>query len=386
MRVSYGVSGNNQIGNYSTIGLLSSADYVEDGDLVPGLVPGSLSNDDLTWEKSKQTDIGVDLGLFNNRISLTADIYKNKKTDLLLAVELPAASGYSSSTQNVGDIENKGLELALETVNIKSKNFNWNSNITFSTNKNEVSKLATEGAMISNSSYQVTQVGYPIASFYMLNAIGVFQNAEEVANSALQSSKVQPGDLKFEDVSGDGEDITSADKKIVGDPWPDYTWGFNNNFSYKNFTLGIAINGSHGADTYYLGGVITTNSAGVQNQLGNIHRWRSESDPGDGRTPRAIRSNYAYSMSTSSYYLYDASYVRIKNINLSYTFPRELINRIALSNLVMYVDVANVYTFTDYPGYDPDGSSTGNQITKSGIDQGTFPLSRTYTFGVKLSF
>ncbi len=386
VRASYGISGNNQIGNYSTIGLLSSADYVAGGDVLPGLRPGSLSNDDLTWEKSEQTDIGIDLGLFENRLFLTADIYKNKKTDLLLAVELPAASGYSSSTQNVGDIENKGFELAMETVNMKNKNFNWNSNITFSSNKNKVLKLATEGARISNSSYQITEVGSPISSFYMLNAIGVFQNDEEVANSAIQHANVQPGDLKFEDYSGDGEDITSADKKIVGNPWPDYSWGFCNNISYKNLSLSVTLNGSHGAYNYYLGGVITTNSAGVQNQLGSIHRWRSESDPGDGRTPRAIRSNYAYSMNTSSYYLYDASYVRIKNINLSYTFPHNLINRISLNNLTVYMDVANVYTFTDYPGYDPDGSSTGNSITSSGIDQGTFPLARTYTFGVKLSF
>ncbi len=384
VRFSYGISGNNQIGNYATIGLLNSASYVSGNSEISGLVPSSLSNDDLTWEKSKQTDVGFDLGLFNDRISIIADIYRNKKTDLLLAVELPAASGYSSSTQNVGDIENKGMELALETVNINGKTFNWTSNFTFSANKNKVLKLATEGARISNNAYQVTQVGSPISSFYMLHAIGVFQNEEEVANSALQHAKVQPGDLKFEDYSGDGT-ITSADQKIVGNPWPDYTWGFNNRFSYKNFSLSIALNGSHGAYTYLLNNGMV-NSAGVQNQLASIHRWRSESDPGDGRTPRAIRSNYAYSLNTSSYYLYDASYVRIKNINLSYTFPRELLSRLSLSNLTVYADIANVYTFTDYPGYDPESSSTGNSITSSGLDYGTFPLARTCTLGVKLSF
>ena len=383
VRFSYGISGNNQIGNYATVGLLSSADYVADGDVLPGLVPSSLSNDDLTWEKSKQTDIGIDFGLFKNRISLTADVYKNRKTDLLLAVELPAASGYSSSTQNIGDIENKGFEFTLETENIKNRNFNWNSTITFSTNKNEVLKLATEGARINNNSYQVTEVGHPISSFYMLHAIGVFQNAEEVANSPVQHAKVQPGDLKFEDVNNSGS-ITTSDTKIVGDPWPDYTWGFNNKFSYKNFSLGINVNGSHGADNYFV--AAPTNCAGVQNQLATAHRWRSENDPGDGRTPRAIRSNYAYSMSTSTYYLYDVSFVRIKDVNLSYSFPREIINRIALSNLTVYLDVSNLYTFTDYPGYDPEASTTGNSITSSGIDNLTYPLTRTYTFGIKLLF
>jgi len=383
-RFSYGISGNNQIGNYATIGLLSSSDYVDGDSKISGLRPSSLSNDDLTWEKSKQTGFGMDLGLFEERLSLIADIYKNKKTDLLLAVELPAASGYSSSTQNIGDIENKGLELALEAVPVKGKNFNWTSNLTFSTNSNKVLKLATEGARISNNSYQVTEVGSPISSFFMLNAIGVFQSEEEVASSALQHANVQPGDLKFEDVNEDGK-ITSADQKIVGNPWPDYTWGFNNKFSYRNFSLGIAINGSHGADTYLMNNAMM-NSAAVQNQLASIHRWRSASDPGDGRTPRAIRSNYAYSLSTSSYYLHDASYIRIKNINLSYTFPRELLNRIFMSGLTLYADIANVYTFTDYPAYDPDASSSGNNITSSGLDYGTFPLARTYTLGIKLSF
>ncbi len=384
LRASYGISGNNQIGNYATIGLLSSSDYVAGDGKISGLRPSSLSNDDLTWEKSKQIDFGIDFGLFEDRISLIADVYKNKKTDLLLAVELPAASGYSSSTQNVGDIENKGFELALETLPVRSRNFRWSNNFTFSTNKNKVLKLATEGARISNNSYQVTEVGSPISSFYMLNAIGIFQNEEEIANSALQHANVQPGDLKFEDFNKDGN-ITSADQKIVGNPWPDFTWGFTNKFLYRNLSLSIALNGSHGADTYLINNAMM-NSAGVQNQLGSIHRWRSESDPGDGRTPRAIRSNYAYSLSTSSYYLHDASYVRIKNINLSYTFPQELIRKIWLSGLTVYTDVANVYTFTDYPSYDPDASSSGNNITSSGLDYGTFPLARTYTFGIKLSF
>ncbi len=384
LRASYGLSGNNQIGNYATIGLLQSANYVNGSTMISGLVPSSLSNDDLTWEKSKQTDLGLELGLWNNRISLTADVYKNKKTDLLLAVELPAASGYNSSTQNVGDIENKGIELTLQTINVKGRDFNWTSNLTFSANKNKVLKLATEGARISNNDYQATQVGSPISSFYMLNAVGVFRNAQEVSTSPLQHAKVQPGDLKFEDFSKDGK-ITSDDKKIVGDPWPEYTWGFTNRFSYKNFTLHISLNGSQGAETYIINASLM-NSAGVQNQLGSIHRWRSESNPGDGRTPRAIRNNYAYSMSNSSYYLWDASYVRIKNVSLSYSFPRELINSLRLGSLLVYADVANLFTFTDYPFYDPEASTTGNSITSSGLDYGTFPLARTYTFGVKLSF
>lgn len=387
LRVSYGISGNNQIGNYTHIGLLSNSNYVKNNSQSPGLVPSSLSNDDLSWEKSKQTNIGLDLGLFKDRISFTADIYKDHKTDLLLAVALPAASGFSSSTQNIGDIENKGIELGLQTVNLKSKYFEWSSNLTFSANRNKVLKLATEGGRITNSSFQITEVGKPIASFYMLHAIGVFKNSGELVGAALQNPNTQAGDLKFEDVNKDGK-INSSDKTIVGDPWPDYTWGFNNKFTYKNLTLSVSLNGSHGADTYFQGGTINLNNAGVQNQIASLslHRWRSESDPGDGIMPRAIRNNYALGFDNTSHFLFDSSFTRIKNVNISYALPHELVSRLSIGSVSVYADVANLYTFTDYPGYDPESSTAGDNISNSGIDYYTYPLPRTFTFGVKLTF
>ncbi len=388
IRASYGLSGNNQIGNYAAIGLLSSANYVEGENKVPGLNPSSLSNDDLTWEISKQFNLGLELGLFNDRISMVADIYKNKKTDLLLAVQLPAASGFTSSTQNIGDIENKGVELQFNTINIKSQDFNWTSNIVLSANKNKVVKLTTESDRIVMGALQVTEVGYPIGSYYLIKQIGIFQNAAEVTASAVQHPNVQAGDIKFEDYSGDGKLINSEDKQIVGDPWPDFTWGFNNKLSYKNLSLGIDINGVQGAQTYFLvgraGGI--TNSAAVQNQLAVLDPWISESDPGDGVTPRPLRNNYAQSLSDNTRYLYDASYIRIRNISLSYAIPSRISNKLSISNLTVYGNISNVYTFTDYPGYDPESASGGNNILSSGIDQLSYPLARTYTIGLKLLF
>lgn len=386
LRASYGISGNNLIGNYAHIGLISSANYVENGKIKPGLVPSNLSNDLLTWEKTKQTNLGLDLGLFEDRISFTADIYKNIKTDLLLAVQLPAASGFSSSTQNIGEIENRGVELGLSTINIEGKSFNWESNMVFSANRNKVLKLATEGSRIANSSYQVTEVGHPVASFYLMNVVGIFQNASEVASSPIQHAKTQPGDLKFEDIDDDKK-ITSSDKKIVGSPWPDFTWGFNNTFSYKNISLGVFMNGSQGGYNYFLAGETLINSAGVQNQLAMVDkRWKSESDPGDGIIPRAIRSTHAYGFTSTSRFLFDASYIRIKNINLSYQIPSSGLARLPLTGCTIFADVANVFTFTDYPGYDPESSTAGDNIINSGIDYMTYPLARTYTIGLKLTF
>src|SRR5690606_31978415 len=200
---------------------------------VPGLVPSSLSNYDLTWERSRQTNLGIDLGLFDDRISLTADVYRTLKTDLLLAVGLPAASGFTTSMQNIGDIENKGLELGINSVNLQQGRFEWASSLTFSANRNKVLALATEGERIFNSNVHVTQVGYPIGSFYLLNPLGVFKNAAELEGAALQHPRTGPGDMKFEDVDQNGV-INLDDRKILGDPWPDYTWGFENRFTFGN--------------------------------------------------------------------------------------------------------------------------------------------------------
>lgn len=387
LRASYGFSGNNQIGNYSYVGLLSPTNYVANDSRIPGLIPTSLSNVDLGWEKSRQINLGFDLGMFNNRVSLTFNAYKDHKTNLLLDVQLPAASGFNSATQNIGDIENKGIEIGLNTVNFTGGAFKWTTDFTFSANRNKVLKLATEGGRIANNEFQITEVGQPIASFYMLHAIGVFKSPQEVAGSALQNPKTQAGDLKFEDVNGDGV-INSDDRKIVGSPWPDYTWGFSNSFSYKNLSLSVSLVGSHGSDTYFEWGVGVLNGAGVQNQLADISlgRYVSESQPGDGFQPRAIRNNYAMAFSTTSHFLFNSSYVRIKNVNLAYHFPKTFSSKLGLSEFSVYVDGSNLYTFTDYPGFDPESSISGSNVAQSGIDYLTYPLARTFTFGLNVTF
>jgi len=386
IRASYGLAGNNQIGNYAHIGLLTPSNYVDNGQLAPGLIPSNMPNYNLTWEKSKQVNLGLDVGFFQDRISLTADIYRDLKTALLLAVQLPAATGYGSSTQNIGEIENKGLELALSTENIKGDRFNWSSTLTFNRNVNKVLKVAVDGGRISNSAYQITQVGDPISSFYLMNVLGVFKNAEEVSSNPIQHPATQPGDLRFEDVDQNGR-ITASDKRIVGSPWPDFTWGFLNNFSYKNWSLNVFVNGSQGADTYFIAGETILGSNGVQNQLSMVNdRWRSESNPGSGLIPRAIRSNHAYGFSTSSRFLFDASYIRIKNVRLGYQLPGSLAVRLRTTGLNVFIDVTNLATFTDYPGYDPESNTAGDNIDNSGLDFMTYPLARTFTFGIGLKF
>lgn len=388
IRVSYGLSGNNQIGNYTYVGLLSPTEYVANDARIPGLVPSSLSNIDLGWEKSKQVNVGLDLGLFNNRIALTFNAYSERKTDLLLAVQLPGASGYNSATQNIGDIENKGIEIGLNTANISGHAFTWNSDFTFSANQNKVLKLATEGGRITMNSYQITEVGQPISSFYLIKQIGVFMNSRDLAGAALQNPRTQEGDIKFEDTNGDGK-ITTSDMQIVGNPWPDYTWGFSNNFSFKNFSLNISLVGTQGTKTFFVWGNGVLGSNGVQNQLADysLNRWVSEDSPGAGFMPRSIRNNYAFGFSTNtSHYLFNSSFVRIKSANLSYAFPGTLISKMGLSALSMYLAASNLATFTKYPGYDPETSITGSNVAQSGIDYLSYPLARTITLGINLTF
>ena len=385
-RGSWGVSGNNLISNYASQGLLGVSRYVSNGQILSGVVPTSLSNNDLTWEQSIQTDLGTDLALFNNRVSLTADVYRTLKKDLLLNVTLPGASGFGSSTQNIGEVENKGFELGINSDNIRGKNFQWHTGFNISVNRNKVLSLNSGAVRIANSDFQVTQVGLPISSFYLLKVIGIFQTADEVAKSPVQNPRVVPGDLKFEDADHDGK-ITTADRTIVGNPWPDFTWGFDNKFTYKNLSLSVSMNGTQGNSVFFSGGGVVLNDAGVQNQLVMVaDRWKSLSNPGNGIVQRAIRNDYAFGISNTSRYLFDGSFVKIRNINLSYNFATPFISRLKLQSLSVYADASNVFVFTDYPSFDPEGSTSGDNISKSGLDFFSYPNPRIFSLGLRVAF
>ncbi|MCF6223154.1 MAG: TonB-dependent receptor [Flavobacteriaceae bacterium] len=391
IRYSYGEAGNNLIGNYATQGILGFNNYVQNGSQVIGLVPNTLPNDQLTWERSKQHNFGLDFTILNNRITFSGDIYKDTKEDLLLAVQLPAASGYSSSTQNVGTVENRGVEFSIQTDNIITDNFRWSSNVIFSKNENKVLKLAREGEKIFISSrggatVQIVQEGYPLASFYMLKAIGVYATDADVVGTPVLNGNVAAGDLIFDDFNGDGV-INDNDLQVVGNPFPDFVWGFTNTFTYKNFDLSILINGQEGADVFYLSGGINLNSAGVQNQLAiATQRWRSPTEPGNGVIPRSIRVNHGRGISTTSRYVYDASYVRLNNVNLSYRLSDQLVKKMSLSGVTFSLSGQNLKTWTDYPGFDPEAATSGNSVSGAGIDDYAYPLATTITLGVNLTF
>ncbi len=384
IRGSWGVSGNNLIANYASQGLLGVSRNVSNGQIISGIIPTSLSNNNLTWEQSAQTNLGIDLALFDNRISITADVYRILKNDLLLNVTLPAASGFGSSTQNIGEVENKGIEIGLNTDNIRTADFQWHTGFNISMNRNKVLSLNSGAVRIANSDFQVTQVGSPISSFYLLKVIGIFQSAEEIAKSPVQNPRVVPGDLKFEDVNKDGR-ITTTDRALVGSPWPDFTWGLDNRFTYKNISLSVSLNGTQGSSVFFSGGSVVLNAAGVQNQLAFVaNRWKSLTEPGEGVVQRAIRNDYAFGISNTSRYLFDGSFVKIRNINLAYTFPNTA--RLRIQSLSVYADASNVFVFTDYPSFDPEGSTSGDNIARSGLDFFSYPNPRIFSLGIRAAF
>ncbi len=388
IRLSYGIAGNNRIGNYSSIGLLSTGFYPT-GDALQNIVnPSTMSNDNLGWEKTRQTNLGFDLGLFDNRIRLEADFYDSQSIDLLLNVPVPSITGYSTQMQNVGKVQNRGMEYQLSTKNLTGK-FKWSSDFNISFNENKVLEVGPDGRPIYGSAPNannafITKPGYPIASFYGYVYKGVFMSQDELDKYPhLPGDKI--GDGRYLDVNGDSI-MNQNDKDILGSNNPIFSAGFNNNFSYKNFSLSVQFTGVYGVKLFSffkrMVGIYHGDRNGMIEQLG---RWKSPEDPGDGIHFRPTRTPSGWQRDPSSAWVTDASYLRLRNMTLAYDFTESFTNRIKLKGLRLYVTGQNLFTFTKYPGYDPETSSQGDGLAKGGDYLG-YPSARSVIFGVNVSF
>lgn len=388
LRASFGISGNNRIGNYSAIGLLSTGFYPT-GDAVQNTVnPNTMPNDDLGWERTRQYNVGFELGLFNNRVRLEGDFYDSQSIDLLLNVPIPTITGYSSQMQNIGKVQNRGMEFTLNTKNFTGGDFTWSSNFNISFNKNKVLEVGVDGRPIYGSAANannafITMPGHPIASFYGYKYIGVFQSEEELAKYPhLSGDKV--GDGRYEDVNKDGV-LDQNDKTILGDNNPLFTAGFSNSFSYKNFTLDIQFTGSYGAEVFSfykrMCGIYHGDRNGMIEQLG---RWQSKDQPGDGIHFRPTRTPSGWQRDPSSAWVQDASYLRLRNLTLGYNFDQKVLDKIKMKGLRLYVTGQNLFTITNYVGYDPETSS------ESGLSQGGdylgYPAARSFIIGANITF
>ncbi|WP_210521518.1 SusC/RagA family TonB-linked outer membrane protein [Hymenobacter terricola] len=398
LRASYGVTGNNNIGDYSYQSYQTAANYVfgaNAGTRAFGFAPNGVSIRDLTWETNTQVDAGFDLGLFRDRIYLTAALYQRNTTDLLLNRNVPSIIGFTNRTlDNVGEVRNRGLEFQLNTANFVGTGFTWSTSANISVNRNEVLALggATDqivyDAVFGYTSSIRVLPGQPLGSFYGYQQIGVYKDQADVDASAKWSAGGSvPGDLKFADVNGDGV-IDSKDITKLGSPFPDFTYGMVNTFGYKDFSLAITLQGSQGNDILYAGDRYVNNFPGSANARTNVlGRWHSAADPGNGWEPRATASAPSSLTSFSSHYIYDGSFLRLRTVNLRYNLPKDLVGHIGLATASVYVAAQNLYTFTKYFGYNPEANLYGNSTTPTyGVDQGSYPMARTITIGATVGF
>ncbi|SKC83276.1 TonB-dependent receptor [Ohtaekwangia koreensis] len=393
LRASYGLTGNFQINNYSQFSLVGTTSYVfgSSSTVVSGRVPGTAGNNTLGWEKTAMFDIGFESGFFNDKISLEVDYYNSNTSDLLLDVPVPALSGYGTQLQNIGKVNNKGIEVLLTTHSILGQ-LEIDNSFNISANRNTVVALGPDNAPIiatggTGNTYFITQVGKPIGSYYTMVSDGVFNSADEitVANGFPGNSK--PGDRKFVDVDKNGILSLDGDRKITGSYLPNYIFGFNSTFRYKGIDLGFAIQGVQGHEIFYLNNRYIYNSEGnFNNMVGVENRWKSPEDPGDGQVFRANRNAKGNNAVPTDQYIQDASFVRVRNITIGYNLSASVIGKAKLSRARLYVAVQNPFTFTKFKGYNPEINSRPGNALASGEDYNTYPLSKTLSIGANIAF
>ena len=392
LRLSWGQTGNFEIPNYGSIGLLRPYNYNFEGQEVNGIIQSTVPNPKLTWEKSAQIDIGLELGMFNNRLFLLADYYTTTTSDLLLNVSISSVSGFNTVLQNLGEVRNRGFELALKSRNFVNK-FTWNTEINFSTNKNEVLSLNAKDESIFSKGgagiRHITRVGDPIGSYYGYVVNGIYQDEQDILNSPkdTQAPSASPGDFKFKDINRDGE-ITPDDRTVTGSYFPDFTWGITNTFGFKGIDFNFTIQGVEGNEILNLtsrhlkNGEANFNSYSIFNE-----RWKSAQAPGNGNVPRADRETGRHGNNNrpSSFQVEDGSYIRLRNVTLGYTFSENVFSIKSIDKLRLYLTASNLFTITDYLGYNPEVSNISGSLTP-GEDYGAYPLNKAIVIGINLSF
>ncbi len=410
LRFSWGETGNNRTSTpydyytrfISLPGNNNNQDYVRDGQTVSGYFRYNMPNEGLRWETTVQMDLGLDLAFFDNRISLTVDLYQKNTRDLLLQATMPSSSGYETAMINVGSIRNRGLELSLNVVPVRKENFVWTSTFNFGMNNNTVTGLSmNQTTLVSSVSWNdryssqtpyVTKVGMPTGLMYGYRYLGTYKYDEFTNGTLLKEgipylesmtrSSVKPGDPKYEDVNGDGV-INDADRTVIGVGQPLHTGGWNNSFNFYGFDLSIFFNWSYGNDILNANRLVFENYDGSQlNQFGSMRKaWSLDRNP-QSDVPRSGARGMDY---YSSRVVEDGSFLRLKTLTLGYSIPNKLLNKVKIESLRVYLTGENLLTFTNYSGPDPE-VSTRNSVLTPGFDWSAYPRARTITGGISLTF
>lgn len=411
LRASWGLTGNNRTSTpydfYSQIATLpgnpDSYDYVFDGNIVSGYYPSNMSNENLKWETTEQYNVGLDFSVFDSRIKLTADWYLKNTRDLLLQATIPASSGYTSAMLNVGSMQNMGYEVTLDLVPVQKKNFTWNMNFNIAINRNKVTALTNDQYSLLrsvswdqrfNAQYPyITQVGKPSGMMYGFIYEGTYKPEEFNGGTSLKDGiaymtsvgqdKVRPGDPKYRDINKDGL-IDDNDRTVIGCGQPLHTGGFGNTFNFYGFDLNIFFSWSYGNDVinanrlYFENGSITNT-----NQLKTyVNRWTPENPTSNiPRVGADIASMFVY----SSRVVEDASFLRLRNVTLGYTLPRNVLRKMNFDTMRFYLSAENLWTLTNYSGPDPE-VSTRNSVLTPGFDWSAYPRAMGVTAGLSFTF
>lgn len=377
LRGGWGQTGNQSgIGDYSYLQLynINRIEWFTSGNsnALPTISQANLRTTDLKWERTTQTNIGVDFTLLRNRLNITADVYYKKTTDMLMYVSLPSgAAAASSITRNEGEMENKGLEFAVISHNFNTPDFSWDTNFNISFNRNKLTKLALQKIYTTattsdyvNEAVVRNEPGRALGGFYGYISDGV---------------DPETGELMYRDIDGNGK-ITSSDRTYIGDPNPDFTYGMTNTFSYKGFNLSVFIQGTYGNDIYNASKMDMMGMYDGKNQITDVlRRWKIPGQITD--VPKA-----GFDMKNSTYFIEDGSYLRVKDITLSYDFTGSWMKKAGISKLQPYFTATNLLTWTSYSGMDPEVNQWGNSGAVQGIDWGTYPQTKTFTAGVNIVF
>lgn len=422
LRLSWGLTGNNRVGEYDTYGLYSvlkdrvgdlivagsvpSGAYTfDDASTSVGTVPVSIPNKDLKWETTEQMNIGLDLSLLNDRIGITVDWYNKTTRDLLLLSSLPLSSGYVSAMKNIGKIRNRGIEFTLNTINIKSRNFEWDSNFNIAFNKNKVLELSenqnsllTSAAFDQNynsqSSY-IAKKGYSMGMMYGFiydgtykyddfNQSGSSYTLKSNVAHYVSESNTQPGMPKYRDINNDGI-INDKDRTMIGRGLPIHTGGFTNDFRYKDFDLSIFFQWSYGNDVLNANKLMFESSFNKSRELNQYasyaNRWTADNPNSNIPAATTSSSNKVF----SSRLVEDGSFLRLKTVTLGYNLPSKLMKKWSIDKARVYVAAQNLWTITGYSGYDPEVSIRDSALTP-GLDYSAYPRAYSISFGVSLGF
>lgn len=403
LRGSWGITGNQAISPYETIAKMESGfnyPYSGGSNTNLGFRIASAANPNLKWESTTQSNIGLDAGIFNGRLNATIDVYKKKTEDLLLNRTLATYTGLNSVIDNVGSIENKGLELSLSGDPLVGV-VKWNTGMNISWNRNEILDLGenerlefktTYGGYSLKNGFMQLRVGEPFGQMYGYGTEGTWKQSEATQAAAFGQL---PGDMRYTDFNEDGK-ITTADIKVIGNSIPDFIFGWNNTFSFQNFEMTLLIQGSKGNDVFNQGRIrLEKGSEGTSSRL--LDRWTPDNQDTDvpafidqnTRSEAALVSTIKLGSGDSGRlerWVEDASYVRLKNITLAYNIPSSLLERIGLKSVKTYVSASNLLTITNYTGYDPEVSAYNGNDAQIGVDISNYPTAKTFTFGIDLSF